>query len=138
MNQILFILHLLGFGAAAAAAIGNTIVGAQIAAAPGDAPVFQRIPPVLARVGQIGLAFLWVTGLLLLWTKHGGGADLSPTFWLKCLGAVVVTALVVIIDLRMRKVQKGDMSAAAQLPLLGRIGGITLILIVIFAVYTFD
>ena len=138
MNQVLLILHLLGFGAAAAAGIGNGVVGAQIAASPGDAPVFQRIHPILARIGQIGLALLWITGPILLWSKYDGGAGISPAFWLKLLGAVVITVLVVMIDLRIRKVQKSDMSAAAQLPLLGRIAGLTLLWILIFAVITFN
>jgi hypothetical protein len=138
MNEILVILHLLGFGAAAASGIGNAVVSAKMAASPGDAPVLGRIPPVMARIGQIGVAMLWATGLTLVWSKYGGPENLPLTFIFKLAGAITLTGLVIFAAMRMRRISQGDRRAAAILPLIGRISGAVAVLTVIFAVLTFS
>ena len=137
MIEILLMLHLFGFAAGASASIGNFVVGNQIAAAPADARVLGRLPPILARVGQVGLALLWITGVLMVYTAHGGFGGLATAFWIKFVGVVVLTVLAVLIDLRIKAVGKGDLRAGAAIPMLGRIAGITLVLIVVFAVIAF-
>ncbi|MHA1549180.1 MAG: hypothetical protein ACTSYE_09620 [Alphaproteobacteria bacterium] len=137
MDQFLLILHLLGLGASVAAAVGNTVVGARVAAAPQDAPVLGQLSPIFARVGQIGLALLWVTGPIMVWTKYEGGATLTTAFYIKFVGVVVLTGLVVLISLRIKRVAGGDLAAAKPLPVLGRFAGLTLLAVVIFAVIAF-
>lgn len=137
MNDILIILHLLGFGAGAATSIGNFAVLNLIQAAPGDAPVLGKVPPVLARVGQVGLATLWITGLIMVWSIYGGPAVLDWAFWAKIACVVSLTGVVIVLDLTIRKVRSGDRTAAASLPLLGRIAAALLFLVVVFAVMAF-
>lgn len=137
MNEVLLILHFLGFGAGMAASVGNFTVMQLIQKAPGDAPVLAKVPPVLARVGQVGLAVLWVTGIILIWSIWGGPAFLHWAFWVKLACVVLLTAVIVFLDLTIKKVRSGDTAAAAQLPVFGRIAGGLLLLVVVFAVIAF-
>lgn len=137
MNEILLILHFLGFGAGMATSVGNFTIMQLIQASPGDAPVLSKVPPVLARVGQVGLAVLWLTGVIMVWTISGGPGNLNWAFWVKLAGVVLLTAVAIYLDLTIRKVRAGDTAAAAQLPLFGRIAAGLLLLIVIFAVIAF-
>ena len=137
MNEVLLILHFFGLGAGFAASIGNFTVMQLIQAAPGDAPVLGKVPPVLARVGQVGLGLLWITGVIMIWSIWGGPGNLEWAFWVKLLGVVLLTGIAIYLDMTIRRVRAGDMAAAAQLPLFGRIAGGLLALIVIFAVIAF-
>lgn len=137
MNDILLILHFFGFGAGMAASVGNFTILQLIQAAPGDAPVLGRVPPVLARVGQVGLAILWITGLIMVWSIYGGPQLLAWPFWAKIVCVVGLTAVAAYLDLTVKKVRAGDRSAAAMLPLFGRIAAGLLFLIVVFAVLAF-
>jgi hypothetical protein len=137
MNYILLILHFLGFGAGMAASVGNFSIQQLMAASPGDRPALAKVPPVLARVGQVGLALLWVTGLIMVWSIWGGPGALGWAFWLKIACVVLLTAVVVYLDLQIRKVKQGDTSAAVVLPLFGRIAAALLFLVVVFAVVAF-
>jgi hypothetical protein len=144
MNTILLILHLLGLGAGFAVSIGNNLVMMLAAKAPPpEAAGLRRFPPIMARIGDVGLALLWITGLILLWTKYGGIAGVAAlpnpeAFWAKIICVVLLTALVGMIHMTVAKIQRGDMSVAARMPIFGRIGAVLLLLIVIFAVMAFD
>jgi hypothetical protein len=137
MNDILFMLHLFGFGAAFAAAVGNFTILQLTMASPADAPVLGKVPPRLARAGQIGLGVLWVTGPIMIWTKFGGPGNLNWAFWVKFLLVIGITVVAIILGMMVRRIQAGDTAARAQLPLYGRISGALLGLIVIFAVLAF-
>lgn len=142
MNTILLILHLLGFGAAFAASLANNIVMIVAANAPADqAAGLRRFPPVMIRAADIGLALLWITGPILLWTKYDGLegiSSLSWTFEAKIACVVLLTLLLGMIHMTLGKMKRGDMSVAARLPTIGRIGLGLLLLVVIFAAMTFD
>jgi hypothetical protein len=137
MNEILLILHFFGFGAGMAASVGNFTIMQLIQASPGDAPVLSRVPPVLARVGQVGLAVLWLTGIVMVWSIWGGPGSLNWAFWVKFAAVVLLTGVAVYLDLTIRKVRAGDTAAAASLPIFGRVAAGLLALIVVFAVIAF-
>ena len=137
VNDILLILHLLGFGAGFAASVGNFTIMQLIQASPGDAPILTKVPPRLARVGQVGLAVLWVTGLIMVWSIYGGPQLLNWAFWVKIACVVALTGVAIFLDLTLRRVRAGDTAAAVNLPVFGRIAGILLLLVVIFAVLAF-
>ena len=136
MNEILLMLHFFGLAAGFAASIGNFVVLQLISASPADAPVLGRVPQRLARVGQTGLALLWITGIVMV-GNAGGGAEMPWTFWIKLALVIGVTAGVVLLDLTLKKVRSGDQAAAARLPLYGGVTGAMLVLIVVFAVIAF-
>lgn len=136
-TDILVMLHLWGFGAGIAGAAVGTVFMRHLAANPTDASVLARVQPTFARVGQIGLAVLWITGPWLVATKYGGFGALPWTFWVKFLCVVGVTAAVIMLDLWGRRARAGDAQARAQLPLIGMASGILLLLVLVFAVLTF-
>jgi hypothetical protein len=138
MNQILLILHLFGFGAGIAASIGNFTIGTLIQASPGDAPVLRKVSPVLGRVGQAGLGLLWLTGVILIWSRYGGPGNLPTLFWWKFACVVLITAGVVAMGLMLKQVQAGNRALAARMPFFGAGMAGLMVLIVILAVFAFD
>jgi len=140
MNDTLFILHLLGFGAAVASSIGNFVILRLVAEAPGDRPVLAKVPPRLARIGQAGLGLLWLTGLIMLWTIFGGPQNVPSTFWFssKILFVILITIAVAMASVTLKRVQAGDFEAAKRLPFYGITMAVLLLLIVICAVLAFN
>lgn len=135
MNQALIVFHLLGMAAGFASGIGNMVVGLRVAMSPADAAALRSLPPVFARIGQVGLAVLWITGAILIWSKWGGPADMPPLFWAKLALVAVFTGLVIRAAMLMRAVTAGDTEAGKALPMLGRAGGLISVVIVVLAVY---
>ena len=144
MNTILLILHFLGLGAGFAVSVGNNVVMMLAAKAPPqEAAGLRRFPPFMTRVGDVGLALLWITGVIMLWTKYGGLAGIAAlpnpeAFWAKIICVILLTALVGMIHMTVARIQRGDMSVAARMPIFGRVGAVLLLLIVIFAVMAFQ
>lgn len=137
MNATLLILHFFGLAAGFSASIGNFVVTRLVRSAPADAPVLGKVPPVLARIGKTGLALLWVTGIIMVWTIYGGPADLPAAFWIKMVFVVLATILVGVIDMTTRAVRAGDQAARARLPMLGAGTAVMVALAVVFAVIAF-
>ncbi len=137
MNAILLMLHFFGLAAGFSSSIGNIVILRLSQAAPADAPVLGKVPPVLARVGQTGLGLLWLTGLILVWSRFGGPGKLPWEFWIKLLLVIGVTVGVIMIDLTLKRVRGGDQAAVARLPLYGMVTSAMLILVVVFAVLAF-
>ena len=108
-----------------------------VAASPADAPVLGRVPQMLARVGQTGLALLWLTGLIMVWSIYGGPGKLPWEFWVKLLLVIGVTVGVVFIDLTLKQVRAGNQEAAQRLLVYGWVTSTMLILVVVFAVLAF-
>jgi uncharacterized membrane protein len=138
LNEVLLILHLLGFGGAVGASVGNFIVTRLVMAAPSDAPVLGKVRFALARASQMALGLLWLTGLILVWSKFGGPSAMPVAFWVKLVLVVIVTAIVAIASLALKRVQQGNAAAGARLPLYGLAASVLLLLIVICAVYAFN
>ena len=137
-TEILLMLHFLGLGAGFTGSIAGGLLLRQLMASPGDAPVIMKLQPLFLRVGEIGLAILWITGPWMVIARYGGGSGLSWAFYVKLVCVVAVTAGVIMIDMTSRRVRAGDTSARSQLPLYGAGTGIFLALVVIFAVIAFN
>ena len=72
LNQALLILHFLGLAMGLSVSFANIVMGGLIArAAPAEKAVLGRFPPVMSRIGRAGLTLLWVSGVILLYTKWG-------------------------------------------------------------------
>jgi hypothetical protein len=138
VNQILLILHFFGLGAAFAAGAGNAAVASQLQRSPGDAPILSRMQPTFVLTGQIGLGLLWLTGLIMVWTRWSGPGSLPGTFWVKFGLVVVLTAVVIYVTILSNRARAGDEAAKRQLPMVAPFSGILLVLVVIFAVMAFN
>ena len=80
-NQTLLILHFLGLAMGLSVSIGNIVILNLISkAAPPEKAILGRFPPAISRVGRVGLALLWATGLTMVYTKWNGIGSLPWTF----------------------------------------------------------
>jgi hypothetical protein len=144
MNTILLTLHFLGFGMGFAVSAGNNLVMMLAAKSPpAEAAGLRRFPPVMARIGDIGLVLLWVTGVTMIFTKYGGLAGVAAlpnpeAFWAKIICVVLITALVGVMHATVAKMNRGDMSVGGRMPALGKLGAVLLLLIIVFAVLAFE
>ena len=94
LNQVLLFLHFVGLALGFSVSFANMVMGGLLSrAAPADRAVLSRFPPIMSRLGKIGLALLWVTGGVLVYTKWGGFAAFPWQFYVK-LAAVVLLRFV--------------------------------------------
>ena len=139
LNDVLLMLHFLGLAMGFSASFGNMVMMGIIAKAkPSEAMVLARFPPAISRVAEIGLALLWVTGVIMVFTRWGGPVSMPGFFWVKILAVVAMTGLVGYMHSLMGKARRGDMASARQLPTFGRIASICALLAVVFAVLAFQ
>jgi len=106
-------------------------------AAPQDKAVLGRFPPAMAKVGAIGLALLWISGISIVMTRYGSFAILPRPFIVKLTAVVLLTLIVAYIHILMPRAQRGDAAATARIRVLGMITGPLAIIAIIFAVITF-
>ncbi|MEP0323621.1 hypothetical protein [Bauldia litoralis] len=136
--DLLLIGHFLGLAMGFAAGFGNMVMMGLIAKAKAaDAVVLSRFPPAIARVSNIGLVLLWITGVILVLIRWNGLASLSVMFWIKMVAVVALTGLAIVMHRLMGRARKGDIRAARQMPLLGRLAGVSALMALIFAVLAF-
>jgi len=137
----LLILHFFGLAMGLSVPLSNMVMMGLISKASGpDQAVLSRFPPTMMRVGDIGLALLWLSGLGMLFTRYGGFAGLSALGWtlhVKLTAVVILTGLVGYMHGMVRKARNGDKAAAAMLPKIGRVAFLMAVTAIVFAVATF-
>jgi hypothetical protein len=139
MNEVLLFLHFFGLMLGAAGGLASAIVMRQALALPADdAKVLRGLGPTLAKVSATGVAVLWVTGLIMVWSKWSGFASLPQMFWVKAIFIASLTIVVGLIHMTYGEIRKGNPNAAAKLPKLGPMAGISALLAVLFAVLAFN
>jgi hypothetical protein len=139
MNQALLFLHFFGLMLGAAGGFASAIVMRRALTLPADeAKVLRGLGPILANVSGIGLAFLWVTGLILVWSKWDGFASLPQIFWIKAIFILSLTVASGLIHMTYAEIRKGNPAAAAKLPKFGPMAGVSALLAVLFAVVAFN
>lgn len=139
MNRVLLSLHLLGLALGLSVPFSNIVMQSLIAkAAPAEQPILGRFPPAMIRVGDIGLVLLWITGPILLFTKHNGFAGLSPAFHVKLTAVVVLTLGVGFIHGNMKKAATGDAAAISRVQTTAKVTLLAALTALVGAVITFN
>jgi hypothetical protein len=139
MNEALLFLHFFGLMLGAAGGFASVIVMRRALTLPVDeAKVLRGLGPTLAKVSATGVAVLWVTGLILVWSKWSGFGSLPDMFWIKAIFIVSLTVVVGLIHMTYAEIRKGNVAVAARLPKLGPMAGVSALLAVLFAVLTFS
>ena len=139
MNDAILFLHFVGLMLGAAGGFASAIIMRRALALPADeAKVLRGLGPILAKVSAIGVAVLWVTGLILVWSKWDGFGSLPQMFWVKAVFILSLTAVAILINMTYAEIRKGNVAVAARLPKLGPMAGISALLAVLFAVLTFS
>lgn len=140
MNEFLLFLHFLGLMFGAAGGIASGVIMRQAAAMPADSgETLRQLGPVLARLAGTGVALLWITGLIMVFTIWGGFGALPGLFWVKFIFVLVLTACVGLIHMTYAEIRRtGNILLAMRLRFYGPISGLSALLAVLFAVYAFD
>ena len=139
MNEALLFFHFVGLMLGAAGGFASAIVMRRALTLPADeAKVLRGLGPILANVSGIGLALLWATGLILVWSKWDGFGSLPQMFWVKAIFILSLTVVVGLIHMTYGEIRKGNPAAAAKLPKLGPMAGVSASLAVLFAVVAFN
>ena len=137
--QVLLILHFLGLAMGFSASFAGMVMAAVIAKAkPEERPVLGRFPPVMSRVGDVGLLLLWGSGLSLLDLKWGGFANVPPTFHAKITLVVVLTLLVGYMHALQGRMKRGDDTVQGRMQLTGKVAFLVALSTVVLAVLTFN
>ena len=140
MNDILLIVHFIGFVLGFAGGIATAITMRASAGASADgAAALRRLPPIFANVSFAGLVLLWVTGLILIWSAFGGPQNLPGLFWLKIVFVLILTALAIGQHVIYGRIKRGAASAqmVGMLKKLGPASGLSALLALIVAVFVF-
>jgi hypothetical protein len=106
---------------------------------PEQAGAVRGLGPLLDNVSAAGLLVLWATGLILVWSKWGGIASLPSLFWVKFIFVVTLTLAAGAIHLTYSEIRRtGNAALGARLAKLGPAAGLSSLLAVLFAAYTFS
>ena len=139
MNGVVLFLHFVGLMMGAAGGFGSAVIMRRALALPADeAKVVRGLGPILANVATVGLALLWVTGFILVWSKWDGFGSLPKLFWVKAVFIVSLTVVHGLVLMTYAEIRKGNVAMAARLPKLGPMGGISALLAVLFAALAFS
>ncbi len=138
LDQTLMVVHFLGLAMGLSTGFANMVMAGLIAkAAPNDKAVLSRFAPAMSRVGVIGLAMLWASGVAIVLTRYGTFSILPRPFIAKLTAVVLLTIAVAYINLLMPKAQRGDAAAQARIQTLGKLTAPLAVIAIIFAVISF-
>lgn len=138
LDHFLVIVHFVGLAMGLGSGFAQMVMAGLIAkASPQEKAVLGRFPPAMGKIGVIGLALLWITGIGIVQTRYGTFSILPRTFVYKLIAVLLLTLAVLAIQVLQRRMQKGDASAMAKMQLLGRLTGPLALIAIIFAVITF-
>ena len=138
MSDVILFLHFVGLMLGAAGGFASAVIMRRALVMPADeAKVVRGLGPILAKVSATGVAILWVTGLILVWSKWDGFGSLPQLFWGKAVFILSLTVFTILIQMTYREIGKGNVAVAARLPKLGPLAGISALLAVLSAVLTF-
>jgi hypothetical protein len=139
MNDFILFLHFIGLAIMAAGGVATgTIMRRAGTMPPEQAAPLRSLGPALVNMTATGVAILWITGLILVWSKWSGFQNLPPLFWVKFVFVVIVTLLTAAILLTYAKIRRTrDPSLARRLPVIGPLNGLAALLAVLFAAYAF-
>lgn len=139
MNQVLIFLHFVGLMLGATGGFATALIMRRALAMPGDAArPLRELAPMLANVSAIGLAVMWASGAILVWSRWDGPGSLPGLFWVKFGFVLALTAATVAIHMTHAEIRRGNVAAAARLPRLGPLSGASALLAVLFAAFAFS
>jgi uncharacterized membrane protein len=135
---ILFWIHLMALVGGGAASVAMPAIGAQMQGATPDAR--QRLLAVSKRLmmaGRGSVVALIITGPLMFWLKWDFTAPSMIWFTIKMVLVVILIICMIVGGIAFRKAQEGDASAIARSKMAGQLAGLSLLLIVLAAVFAF-
>ncbi len=138
MTGFILFLHFFGLMLGAAGGFGSAIVLMRAQSAPAEqAQTLRALGPTLANVAGAGLLLLWITGIILVFTR-GGAGQMPGLFWVKLFFVVVATVLLGLIHMTYAQMRRtGDASLARRLFIFGPGTSAAVLIAVLLAAYAF-
>lgn len=140
MNAILLFLHFFGLMLGAAGGMASGIIMRRaLAMPPEQAQTVRSLGPMLAHVAGAGLVLMWITGVIMVWSKWDGLGSLPTLFWVKFVFVAILTLSTGAVDMTYAQIRRtGNKALAARLAVLGPVSGIAATLAVLFAAFAFE
>lgn len=136
--DVLLIVHFAGLMLGAGGGLGSAIVMGYARSLPAEhAGVVRGVGPALAKLSLVGLVLMLLTGGALVQFRYGGFGGMPMMFWVKMIFVGTLTVAAILIEVTYAQVRKGNTAAAANLPRLGPMAGISSLLAVVFATLAF-
>lgn len=137
--RVLVVLHFLGLAMGFATGFGNMVMaGVMAKATPEERRALAKFPPAIARVGDVGLVILWLTGLTLVFMKWGGFGAMPGLFHAKLTAVVLMTLLIGFVHSQARGMAAGDAAAIGKAQAAGKVIFALAVTTVALAVWTFN
>jgi uncharacterized membrane protein len=137
--RALLVLHFLGLAMGFATGFGNMIMAGIIArSTPDERRALMKFPPAIARVGDVGLVLLWLTGLTLVFVKWGGFGNMPGLFHAKLTSVVLMTLLIGFVHSQAKGIAAGDPSTLGRVEIAGKAIFLLAVTTVALAVWTFN
>jgi len=139
LNDILLFLHFFGLMLGAAGGLASGIIMRRaLTMPPEQAQVVRGLGPLLANVAGAGVAVLWITGVIMVWSRWGGLTNLGWAFWVKFAFVVLLTLSTGLVHQTYAEIRRtGNKALAARLARLGPVSGLSALLATLFAVLAF-
>jgi hypothetical protein len=139
MTTLLLILHFTGLIMGFSATFANMVAMRLIASAtPQEAAVLGRIPPQMLRLSSWGVALLFVTGPMLVYSKYDGAWGALPwAFWLKMLAVAALVVVFGVLHMNMARARKGDAAAGTRIQIVAPVASLAAALALVFSVIAF-
>jgi hypothetical protein len=140
MNAFILFLHLFGLMLGSAGGLGSGVIMRRaLTMPPEQAMTVRSLGPLLANVAAIGLVLLWVTGVIMVWSRWDGLGSLPGLFWVKFVFVVTLTLASGAVHMTYAEIRRtGNVALGARLAKLGPAAGLSAILAVLFAVFAFN
>lgn len=139
LANLLFFVHLVALVGAGASAVAMPVIVKVMGGAGGEGrQTALSIAAGLRRSNRGALVLLLITGPLLFWLKWDFSAPSMAWFGIKMLLVLLIVVLAGVSDMSQKKARAGDAAAAKRSRLAGQAMGVTLIGVILAAVFAFN
>lgn len=114
------------------------VAGSKMATAtPEQRGLLLDIIEKFSKAGKYAFITLLATGILVLWLKWNWVVP-NAWFWVKMAGIVAMIVFIGLNDMNRRKAAQGDREAAGRSKLFGQLTGVSFLIVVFAAVFSFN
>ncbi len=114
------------------------VAGSKMATAtPEQRGLLLDIIEKFSKAGKYAFITLLATGILVLWLKWNWVVP-NAWFWVKMAGIVAMIVFIGLNDMNRRKAAQGDREAASRSKLFGQLTGVSFLIVVFAAVFSFN
>ncbi len=138
LGLVLFFIHIVAFIVGGANLVLMPVAGSKMATAtPEQRGLLLDTIEKFSKAGKYAFITLLATGILVLWLKWNWVVP-NAWFWVKMAGIVAMIVFIGLNDMNRRKAAQGDREAAGRSKLFGQLTGVSFLIVVFAAVFSFN